>query len=153
MTGGAGPSRELNWTEAVSAFLATERVAHLATVNADGSPHVVPICFAFDGHRFFSVIDQKPKRVVARQLRRIRNIVGRPAVSLVVDRYSEDWTQLGFVLVSGTGEVLWDGDEREAGLDRLRSKYPQYREMALAGQPMICITPLRVTSWGSLADE
>ena len=153
MTGSAGPSRELIWTDAVSAFLATERVAHLATVNADGSPHVVPICYAFDGHRFFSVIDQKPKRVAARQLRRIRNIAGRPAVSLVVDRYSEDWTQLGFVLVSGTGEVLWDGHQRETGLYLLRSKYPQYLEMALAEQPMICITPLRVTTWGLLADE
>ncbi len=153
MTGSRGPSRELIWTDTLRAFLARERVAHLATVNPDGSPHVVPICYAFDGHRFFSVIDQKPKRVAARQLRRVQNIADRPAVSLVVDHYSEEWTQLGFALVSGTGEVLWEGDQRETGLELLRNKYPQYREMPLAEQPIICITPERVTTWGSMEAE
>ncbi len=132
-------------------FVETARIAHLATVNPDGSPQVVPVCFAFDGERFFSVIDQKPKRATPERLRRVRNIAERPAVSLVVDRYSEDWGRLGFVLVSGRAELLWQGPVHGAALRLLREKYPQYRAMTLEDRPVIAITPVRLSSWGSLA--
>ncbi len=140
----------VTWTAEERAFLDSERLAHLATVNANGSPHVVPICFAFDGTHLYSVIDRKPKRVAPGQLRRALNIGERSTVSLVVDRYSEDWKRLGFLLISGMAEVIWDGELRENGIRLLRDKYPQYREMALDGLPVICVTPVRRTTWGSV---
>ena len=133
------------------AYLARGRVAHLATAGADGLPHVVPVCYAFDGEVFFSAIDEKPKRVSPRRLRRIRNILERPQVSLVVDTYSDDWDRLGYVLVYGTAEVITEGPEYLRGLVLLRAKYPQYGKMALEERPMIRIVPTRATRWGAIA--
>ena len=42
-------------------LIRSARVAHLATADKFGHPHVIPICFVFDGTDFFSPIDEKPK--------------------------------------------------------------------------------------------
>src|SRR5207253_2203615 len=77
-----------------------------------GRPLVVPVCYAFDGHACFSAIDAKPKRVAARALRRVRNIEQNPQVSLVVDRYDEDWARLCWVIVEGRADLLTEGPVR-----------------------------------------
>lgn len=129
-------------------FLAQARVARLATASADGEPHVVPVCFVFDGTCLYSAIDGKPKRVAAPKLRRLQNIRANPRASLVVDRYDEDWTRLRYVLVAGRAEILEAGPDRERALDLLREKYPQYRAMADFGRgPVIRLTPERVATW------
>src|SRR3954454_7351119 len=79
---------------AVVAFLGDARVAHLATADASGQPHVVPITFALLDGRLYSALDAKPKRVAGPQLRRVRNIRENPRVSVVVDHYAEDWSRL-----------------------------------------------------------
>lgn len=136
-------------TEAETAFVREQRVARLATADAEGRPHVVPVCYAFDGNRFYTPLDQKPKRVSASRLRRVRNIAVRPQVSLLIDRYDDDWSQLGYVLVQGRAALLGPDDALHAtALSLLRQRYPQYREMALETQDCIVITPERVTSWG-----
>ena len=76
-----------------SRLIRSARVAHLATADAHGQPHVVPICFIFDGKNFYSPIDEKPKRVTASKLKRLRNIRENPQVALVIDRYDENWAQ------------------------------------------------------------
>lgn len=138
------------FSEEQRSFLAAGRVAHLATASAGGTPHVVPICYAFDGRRLYSVIDEKPKRTAPERLRRMRNLETNPAVSLVVDRYDEDWSSLGYVLVTGVAEVLQEGEEHAHALTLLREKYPQYRAMNLESRPVIRVTPRRVTGWGRL---
>ncbi len=138
-------------TPEARAFVESARLGHLATVSPDGTPHVVPICYGFDGVCFYSVIDQKPKRVSPNNLRRIQNILGNPNVSLVIDRYDEDWTRLGFVLVTGTAVILWEGHEHREALHLLRGKYPQYRVMPLEGRPVIKVSPQRVICWGDLS--
>jgi PPOX class probable F420-dependent enzyme len=80
-------------------ILLSERVARMATADGSGRPHVVPICFAYDGHNIFTPLDKKPKRVPAGELRRVRNILSNPRVSLVVDGYYEDWKRLYYVLI------------------------------------------------------
>jgi PPOX class probable F420-dependent enzyme len=75
------------------------RIAHLATADINRQPHVVPICFVFDGKEFFSPIDEKPKRAAPKKLKRVKNILENPQVSLVVDHYEEDWTQLAYMLI------------------------------------------------------
>jgi PPOX class probable F420-dependent enzyme len=134
------------------AFLHQARVGHLATASAEGEPHVVPVCFVFDGTYLYSAIDAKPKRVTASRLRRLQNLRANPRASLLVDRYDEDWTRLRYVLVAGRAEILETGPDRERALDLLREKYPQYRSMAEFGQgPVIRLTPKRVTSWHAAA--
>src|SRR2546428_24239 len=84
-------------------LLRESRVARLGTADRAGRPLVVPVCYAFDGRACFSAIDAKRKRVAGRDLRRVRNIEQNPHVSLVVDRYDEDWARLAWVIVDGRG--------------------------------------------------
>ncbi len=131
-------------------FLQSRRVGHLSTVSPAGHPYIIPICFAFDGQHIFSVIDDKPKTVEAERLRRVRNILLNPKISLIVDHYSDDWSKLGYVLVFGRAQVSEGGPLVRQALLLLREKYLQYRHMALEDRPLLVITPERVTGWGRL---
>jgi PPOX class probable F420-dependent enzyme len=134
----------------VAAFLRAARVAHLATADAGGQPLVIPICFAFDGKEFFSPIDEKPKRLSPQRLKRLRNIEENSQVSLVIDRYDENWRKLAYVLVSGRARILLTGQKHRRAVTLLRRKYRQYHSMAIDQRPMIVIRPLAVKAWGSL---
>jgi len=101
------------------------RVARLATVDADGSPHVVPICFALAGETLYTAVDRKPKR--SPRLKRLENVRQNPRVEVVVDHYEEEWSALWWVRLRGRGRDLDHGDERDRALALLAGKYPQYR--------------------------
>jgi len=133
-----------------SRLIRSARVAHLATADKHRQPHVIPICFVFDGKQFFSPIDEKPKRVAPNQLKRVRNLHANPRVSLVIDRYSENWRKLAYVLILGNARVLQRGMAHRKAVRLLRRKYPQYRRMAIDERPIIVVTPKRVKSWGTL---
>jgi len=136
-------------SQAESRLIESQRVAHLATADAKGRPHVVPVCFAYlDGHIYIA-IDEKPKRSL--RLKRLRNIEENPHVALVLDRYDEDWSRLGWVLIQGTASVIDRGRDHAQALEALRRKYPQYLEMALEERPVISVTVKRVSSWGELS--
>ncbi len=132
------------------AFIQSQRVARLATSDADGHPHVVPVCFVFDGSRFYIALDEKPKRVEQQQLRRVRNIEARHEAMLLFDHYDDDWTRLGYVQVYGHADLLIpDAPGHADALLLLRERYVQYRSMKLEAYPLIVITPQRVVAWGS----
>jgi PPOX class probable F420-dependent enzyme len=136
-------------TEAETTFVQTMRVARLATADENGSPHLVPVCYAFDGTHFYTPLDEKPKRVAGTQLRRVRNIESRHEASLLIDQYDEDWSHLGYVLVHGRADLLQpDHEAHWHAVALLRERYVQYRTMALEQYPVIAITPDHVTSWG-----
>jgi len=128
-------------------FLTVARVGRLGTADARGRPLVVPVCFALYGARIYSAIDAKPKRT--RELRRLRNIAENPRVSLVVDEYDEDWTRLRYVIVEGRADLVTDGEEFSGAVDRLVTKYPQYRALTLSRSSgvLIRINPERVLAW------
>lgn len=143
--------RRVDFTESERAFIERQRVARLATSDAQGHPTLVPVCYAFDGQRFYTPLDEKPKRVEARQLKRARNIEARHEASLLIDHYADDWTQLGYVLICGRAEIVPPGHPLHArALPLLRVRYAQYRTMALERLPVIVITPQRVSTWGSV---
>jgi len=131
-------------------FLYRGRVARLATVDSSGRPLVLPICYAFDGGSLFTPLDEKPKSVAPRQLKRVRNILSNPHVAVVVDHYSEDWSQLGYVIVNGEADVLEAGEEHSRAVALLREKYPQYRSMNLEQRPIIRIRVTKIVTWGRL---
>ena len=85
------------------ALFGEARVARLATVRPDGRPHQVPICFALEGRALLTAVDHKPKRTLA--LRRLANIAGNPAVSVLADRYDEDWSRLWWVRADGLARI------------------------------------------------
>jgi PPOX class probable F420-dependent enzyme len=126
------------------ARFAAAPVARLATVGPDGGPHLVPVVFAVRDDVVYTAIDAKPKST--QRLRRLANIAGNPLVSLLVDHYAEDWTQLWWVRVDGVAAIHHDGDEADAGRDLLRTKYPQYQSVPLNG-PVIAIAVRGWSSW------
>ncbi len=127
-------------------FVAEAPVGRLATVDEHGMPQIIPVCFALAGDHLYSVVDQKPKRTT--RLQRLRNIEAHPRAALVIDHYSDDWSELAWVMVRGDASVLHSGEEYAEALTALREKYPQYRSMELAGRPMIRLSPQRVNTWG-----
>jgi len=133
----------------VAGFIAEGRVGRLGTADTSGQPLVVPICYAFDGESLFSAIDAKPKARSPQGLKRIRNIRENPKVSVVIDRYDEEWTKLRYVIIQGRARILTDGGDFSRGVDLLLAKYPQYRAMGLSREAglMIRIDPARVTQW------
>jgi PPOX class probable F420-dependent enzyme len=133
-------------------FLASRRVGHLATADARAAPHLVPVCFVVSEGVLYITIDQKPKGDV-RALKRLRNIIENPVAAFVADRWDEDWTRLGWVMLRGPAEILADGAEHDRAQALLRSRYPQYQGMALDDLPVIAIRIERVTSWGNLSAE
>jgi PPOX class probable F420-dependent enzyme len=124
----------------------------MATVDESGNPLVLPVCFAYDGCFIYSPIDKKPKRVSADKLRRVRNIINNPNISLVIDKYFENWNELYYVIITGRAHVLNSGEEYGKALKILAEKYDQYRKMGLEnlGFPVIKITPEKIISWGDL---
>ena len=122
------------------------RVARLATVRADGRPHLVPIVFAVDDDRVYSIVDAKPKRTP--DLLRLRNIAAEPRVSLLVDQYDEDWRALWWVRVDGIATVVESGPDRDRAIRLLYEKYPQYTEWAT---PIAAAMVVRIKRWSSWA--
>jgi len=140
----------LDIDQSMSRFIRDHRVARLATADGDGRPAVVPICYAFDGASFYSSIDEKPKAVKEGSLKRVRNIEANPQVSLVIDDYSEDWSNLVYAHISGLARIILPGGPEHAeAVALLRDKYPQYARMAIDERIMIKITPTRIKRWSA----
>jgi len=130
------------------ARFAGARVARLATAARSGEPHLVPIVFALDGETVYFVVDAKPKQGV--ELARVRNIRTQPHVSLLVDHYDDDWTQLWWARADGTARVLpLSSAESRSGLGRLFDRYAQYQHLASPPGPMIAIDVTRWTGWSA----
>jgi PPOX class probable F420-dependent enzyme len=132
-------------------FLAQQRIAHLATADRGAVPHVVPVCFAVSADTLYITIDEKPKRRPPTALKRLKNIAENPAVAVIVDRYDEDWTRLGWVMLRGRAEILREGQEHQDAQALLRSRYPQLAAMQIATYPVIAVRIERTTSWGDLS--
>lgn len=130
-----------------AAAFAASPVAALSTVRPDGSPHVVPVVFAAADHRralIYTAVDAKPK--TTQRLRRLTNIEDNPAVSLLVDHYDDDWSQLWWVRADGVATIHRSGVEMATGYALLRQKYRQYERVALDG-PVVTIEVRHWASW------
>ena len=126
------------------ALFASAPVARLATVRPDGSPHIVPVCFAFSGETIYTAIDHKPKTTAA--LARLRHIAAEPRVALLADRYEDDWSRLWWVRVDGHASIAGSAHERAAASAALAGAYPQYAQRPPEG-PVIAVRPRRFSGW------
>ncbi|MDR7381597.1 TIGR03668 family PPOX class F420-dependent oxidoreductase [Promicromonospora iranensis] len=144
---------------------AAARHAYLATADADGVPHLVPVTFALlsaarppahgptadagagapTADEIVVAVDHKPK--ATSDLKRLRNLTENPRVTFLVDRYDDDWAQLWWVRADGPAAVEHEGRARAAALDALAARYPQYRDHRPDG-PLIRV---RVTRWSGWA--
>lgn len=127
-------------------FASSARVGRLATVGADGAPHVVPICFVLVADVAYSAVDHKPKRSM--RLRRLANIEATGRACLLIDEYDEDWTRLRWVRLDGRGRVVEDAGERAIALAALAGKYRQYAGRTPHG-PVLAIDIARWSGWSA----
>ena len=151
VTGQPGPDRRAVGPRSVDSWVmdrpvarrrvAEARVGRLASLTPEGRPHVVPCCFVLDDETVYSAVDAKPKSTLA--LRRLENLRAHPSCSLLVDHYAEEWADLWWVRVDGSGRVIEGGDERRRALDLLKSKYRQYR----ATTPPGAVVALDIERW------
>jgi PPOX class probable F420-dependent enzyme len=141
-----------------AAFVAAARRATLSTIGPDGRPRSVPVCFVLGtagnvaGPAIFSPLDEKPKASAnPRALARVRDLGARPAATLLVDRWSEDWDRLGWVRLDVVGTLVEPGaPDHATAIADLRVKYPQYAGHDLATRPILRFTIERVVPWGDL---
>lgn len=161
---GAAPSRA-TMSASDRAFMAERRTATLATLSADGRPRLVPVCFVLadpddvdpEQTVVWSPLDEKPKRASdVRDLARVRDIVARPEVTLLFERWSEDWTQLAWLRAVGNATLVEPGDDVAAhrrAVEALRARYPQYRSQSIEQRPMIRIDVTATTAWSAAPRE
>ena len=135
-------------TEDARRFIDEQRVARLATVDPEGRPHVVPVCFALDGDALYVAVDEKPKAGDPRRLRRIRNIETNPQVQVLFDVYDDaDWSRLRFVQLRGRARIIEGGEEHTRAVGLLRGRYAKYRTMALESRPVIAVDIEAAVEW------
>lgn len=135
-------------------LLAGARRAVLATIAPNGRPRLVPICFVLDDTRpvLYTPLDDKPKRIdEPLRLARVRDLLADPRVSVLVDRWDEDWARLAWLRCDGTATLLEPNVlDHGAAAVALRAKYPQYAPHRLEARPLIRVVLVRATSWGTL---
>ena len=138
-------------TAADRALLGEARRAVLATTTAAGAARLVPICFVVDASDVvWSPLDEKPKTVGdPRDLARVRDIAERPGITLLVDRWSEDWTELAWLRLSGRAELVEPAGIPTAIVAELRDRYPQYVGHDLEARPMLRIVVERAVRWAA----
>jgi PPOX class probable F420-dependent enzyme len=134
--------------EAARERFAGARVARLATADAGGRPHLVPVVFAVAGDTVYSAVDRKPKRTT--RLRRLANATANPRVALLADHYDDaDWDALWWVRADGTARVLApDAPEAARAVDLLAERYPQYRAARPEG-PVLAVDVERWSGWSA----
>jgi len=140
--------------EAQQQFLLAARRAVLGTIAPDGRPRLMPVCFVVESANppiVLVPLDEKPKSVAdLRQLARVRDIRRDPRVSLLVDRWDEDWSRLAWLRCDGSAELI-EGAAASGAVAALRVKYAQYAAQALELRPLIRITIEQSRSWGALS--
>ncbi len=132
--------------EHVRHLVASARVAHLGSVDPEWGVHMVPVTFALVGDALVTAVDHKPKR--SRRLRRIANIERNHSVTVLVDHYDEDWTQLWWCRLSGRARVIYQGAEFERAVDALVARYEQYADARPRG-PVIRVDVSRWAGWAA----
>lgn len=145
-------------TDGDRVFLGSARRVVLATIGRDGRPRLVPVCFVVDPARpiLYTPIDEKPKSVGdPGRLARVRDIIADPRVSVLVDRWEEDWGRLTWLRLAGRAVLVQPADrsaERTIAIAALRARYPQYASHDLEARPLIRVGIERVTRWGAVED-
>ncbi|HET7018012.1 MAG TPA: TIGR03668 family PPOX class F420-dependent oxidoreductase [Streptosporangiaceae bacterium] len=125
---------------------AAARVARLATVSVQGTPHVVPCTFAVDGELIYSAVDAKPKSTT--KLQRLANIAANPNVTVLTDHYDEDWSALWWVRADGQASIIEDADAMAGPIRLLAARYPQY-VTSPPGGPVVAIRVSRWAGWSA----
>jgi len=133
------------------------RTAKLATVRADGRPHIAPIWFALDrstagpdapiGDIVFNTAEGTVKG---------RNLIRDPRVALCID---DDQPPFSFAIVEGTATLSRDPDELLHWATVISGRYmgddqaeAYGRRNGVPGELVIRLRPTRITAQARMAD-
>ncbi len=139
-SGRAGSLAEL--PPRIRTLLDEARSAVMTTISDDGAAHSVPVVFAVVNDEILSPIDHKPKS--GQKLARVKNLERDDRVTLLADKWDEDWTRLGWVMVQGAAVV--DTEPRVEEMRDLNARYPQY-DPGERHDALIHIQPKRLLWW------
>ncbi len=120
-----------------------ERVCRVGTAGAAGVPHVVPVCHVLHGGKLYFASETGARKV--------RNLRQNPHVTVTVDLYSDDWSNLKGVMIQGTATIVGKGPRFRAIRRLLYAKYPQYPDVSAIGERdsvIVEVTPRHAFSWG-----
>ena len=133
--------------------LYNSKIARLATVDPENNqPYIIPVVFAFDGNNIFIPIDDKPKTVNSKQLKRVKNIQKNPNVSFLIDTYDDkDWKNLSYLMIQGKARIINivnDKDTMNKAHFLLSDKYLQYKNTIVGiGDKCIVIDIQKSITW------
>lgn len=123
-------------TDAVRNYISNARVCRIATVQAGGAPHVIPVCPVFDGETTLYV-DLGPKSTTARALAHDARI------TVLIDDFDEDWTKLRKVILTcRAGRAT--AEETAGAWDLIRAKFTQFG--SVGWEPRLTMA-LRIEEW------
>ena len=130
-------------TKKVAQLIERERVCRVATANAEGLPHLVPVCSVVeDGRIYFGS---------GNDARKVKNLEANPRIAVTVDLYSDDWAHIKGVMVQGQAKLIARGPRFRKIRTLLYRKYPQYASDAAIEESdsvVIEVTPTAVFTWG-----
>ncbi len=127
----------------IADVIETARRAVMTTVDREGRPHAVPVVFAVVDQYLATPIDRKPKS--GKTLGRLRNLERDPRVALLADRWSEEWTELAWVMIRGRASVQ-KSSRSVAELQAITARYPEHGP-TLDGSDVIRIVPEQILWW------
>jgi PPOX class probable F420-dependent enzyme len=130
-------------TRTVEEFIRRERVCRVATMDAQGRPHVVPVCHVLErGKIYFGS---------GKDAGKVRNLAANPRVAIAVDAYTDAWSHLRGAMVQGRARIIVGGPEFRRLRDALYAKYQQYKSdsaLAETDSRIVEVTPEHVYDWG-----
>jgi pyridoxamine 5'-phosphate oxidase family protein len=94
------------FTSAEIAYLNDQRLGHIATVGADGTPHVIPVAVFYDPQTQTLVIGANAQLADMAATKKFRDAQRRPKVAVVVDDRGPR-----FIEVRGNAETYAEGGE------------------------------------------
>ena len=140
--------RTLTNAEARAFLLDRPRTAKLATVRADGRPHVAPVWFDLDGETIVFTTWHATVKAA--------NIRHDPRVCLCVD---DDRPPFSFVIIEGTATFVDDLDALRIWATRIAGRYMGENLAASYGQRngvpgelLVRVTPTRIVAQANIAD-
>ena len=140
--------RTLTNAEARAFLLDRPRTAKLATVRADGRPHVAPVWFDLDGEMIVFTTWHATVKAA--------NIRHDPRVCLCVD---DDRPPFSFVIIEGTATFVDDLDALRIWATRIAVRYMGQNLAAsygqrngVSGELLVRVTPTRIVAQANIAD-
>lgn len=124
------------------------RTLKVATVRADGRPHLAPVWFILDGEHIIFMTGQTSAKGV--------NLCRDPRVSLCVD---DDTPPFVFVLIEGTVTLSEETDDLIHWATRIAERYmgaenaeAYGKRNGVPGELLVRVTPTKVIAQTGIAD-